>query len=228
MSVEGFRVRRELFRPQLHAFVFDLDGVIIDSEPIHMLMANNMLATYGSAIEWPDYERFIGKTDHDFYTYVKTLAPIEESIPELIADYKRDLEAFFNEAESLPIIPDIVNLVHTLHAEGWKLAVASSSSHVNIRHVLRAAGLSEYFPVQVSGEDVKHGKPAPDIYLRALSELGVEPRYAAAIEDSEAGCVSASDAGLFTLGFQHAGSGKQNLSRADLVIHAIGELLELG
>lgn len=218
-------IRRELLRPGLDAFIFDLDGVIIDSEPLHLQITNDMLAQKDLSVAWDDYERFIGKTDDNFFRYVKEFAAYDESVEELIAEYKHRLEVFFNEALTLPIIPGIHALVETLHHSGWKLAIASSSSHVNIRHVLRAARLTEYFPIQVSGEDIKHGKPAPDIYLEAARQLGVRPAAAVAIEDSQAGSIAAKAAGLYTIGFQNPGSGQQNLNAADLVIDRITKLL---
>lgn len=221
-----YAIRRELLRPNLNTFIFDLDGVIINSEPLHLQMANDILEPHGIEIPWLDYEPFIGGKDIDFYRYVQQLAPLKLTAEELVADYKHRLDVYFNEAVSVPIIPDIVNLVKCLYSEGWRLAVASSSSHVNIRHVLRAAGLIDYFPVQVSGEDVRNGKPAPDIYLEAVAQLGATAAESVAIEDSCAGTISASTAGLYTIGFQHAGSGKQDLSQADLIIDRIGKLLQ--
>lgn len=220
-----YELRHELLRPGTKSFIFDLDGVIIDSEPLHLQMANDILERYGVTIPWPDYEPFIGGKDIDFYRYVRSLAPFTVSAEDLVTEYKRRLEVYFTEALSVPIIPDIVNLVECLYSEGWHLAVASSSSHVNIRHVLRAAGLIDYFPVQVSGEDVQHGKPAPDIYLEAVRQLGSTVEESVAIEDSEAGSISAHSAGLYTIGFQHPGSGRQDLRHADLIIDQIKKLL---
>ncbi len=224
--VKNKTLRTELLRPGLEAFIFDLDGVIIDSEPLHLQITNDMLAEEkGLSIGWAEYEPFIGKTDIHFWGYVKEFAAYEESVESLISRYKHRLEVYFNEAIHLPIIPGIRTLVDTLYQGGWKLAIASSSSHVNIRHVLRAASLGDYFPVRVSGEDIRRGKPAPDIYLEAARRLNVSPSAAAAIEDSQAGSVSAKEAGLYTIGFQNPGSGRQNLEAADLVIDRINQLM---
>ncbi len=224
-EVKKISLRSELLRPGLEAFIFDLDGVIIDSEPLHLQITNDMLAEKGLCISWDNYEPFIGKTDVHFFNYVKDFAACKESVEDLIAQYKHRLDVYFNEAISLPIIPGIQTLIETLHQSGWKLAIASSSSHVNIRHVLRAARLTSYFPVQVSGEDVLHGKPAPDIYLEAAKRLGAAADATAAIEDSQAGSISAKTAGLYTIGFQNPGSGKQNLDSCDLIIDRIEKLL---
>ncbi len=224
-TAKPYSLKQALLGPDIKAFIFDLDGVIIDSEPIHLQISNDMIEHLGLAVPWDEYEQFIGMTDIAYFTYLKNYANLDAPVPELIAEYKRRLDIFFNEAIVLPIISGIRELVETLRAEGILLAIASSSSHVNIRHVLRAARLTDYFPIQVSGEDVEHGKPAPDIYLEAARQLAVAPEHCAAIEDSEAGSLSAKRAGLYTIGFQNPGSGKQNLSSCHLVIHEIQDLL---
>lgn len=218
-------LKKEVLRSGLKAFIFDLDGVIIDSEPVHLQMTNEMLKERSLEMDWPTYETFIGKTDRAFFTFVKEFAKYEESVEELVLRNKASLDRYFREAKEVPVIPGVQALIKQLHKENYLLAIASSSSHVNIKHALRVTGLTDYFPIQVSGEDVTHGKPAPDIYLEAAKQLGVDPALAAAIEDSKAGAQSSSSAGLFTIGFQNASSGKQDLSVSDLIIHDMAELL---
>lgn len=208
----------------IEAFIFDLDGVILDSEPIHLAVSNLLLPDTIDPVSWENYERFIGKKDVHYFSYLKEYAQFSESVETLVSRYKVKLDHYFRGQEDLPIIPGIEDLIRQIAASGRKLAIASSSSHVNIKHVLDAAKLGQFFPIQVSGEDVENGKPAPDIYLEAARRLNVKTNQTVAVEDSEPGVQSALAAGLYTIGFTNPGSGKQDLSRAHAIIDRMPDL----
>jgi HAD superfamily hydrolase (TIGR01509 family) len=175
------------------AVVFDLDGVLIDSEPVWEKVRRGLVAERGG--HWaPDAQRrLMGMSTQEWARYLSEdlgagLSPDQvaaQVIDRMVASYR----------EHIPLLPGAVGAVRRLAAR-WPLAVASSAPAVLIETVLQAADLRSYFLVTMSTEQVPHGKPAPDIYLSATARLGHDPAACAAIEDSSNGLRSAAAAGL--------------------------------
>ena len=175
------------------AVVFDLDGVLIDSEPVWERVRRELVAERGG--HWaPDAQRkLMGMSTQEWARYLSEdlgvgLPPAEVAtlvIDRMAASY----------LEHLPLLPGAVEAVHRLAAR-WPLGLASSASAILIETVLESAGLRPYFQVTMSTEEVPHGKPAPDIYLAVTARLGCSPPNGAAVEDSSNGLRSAAAAGL--------------------------------
>jgi HAD superfamily hydrolase (TIGR01509 family) len=175
------------------AVVFDLDGVLIDSEPVWERVRRELVAERGG--HWaPDAQRkLMGMSTQEWARYLSEdlgvgLPPAEVAtlvIDRMAASYR----------EHLPLLPGAVEAVHRL-ASRWPLGLASSAAAVLIETVLESAGLRPYFQVMMSTEEVPHGKPAPDIYLAVTARLGCSPPDGAAVEDSSNGLRSAAAAGL--------------------------------
>jgi HAD superfamily hydrolase (TIGR01509 family) len=177
----------------IEAIVFDLDGVLIDSEPVWDRARRAVVKETGgrwranatremmglSAPEWSAYL-------HDELSVALPPKEIDERvIDHLLGSYKM----------GLPLLPGAVEAVRRLAAV-WRLGLASSANRAVIDAVLAASGLTRCFAVTVSGEEVAHGKPAPDVYLAATERLGVDPGRCAAVEDSSNGLRSAAAAGM--------------------------------
>jgi len=177
----------------IEAVVFDLDGVLVDSEPVWEQVRRGLVAERGG--HWaPDAQRRImGMSTPEWARYLSEdlgagLTPDEvatEVIDRMAARYR----------EHVPLMDGAVDAVHRM-AGRWPLAVASSAPATLIETVLRSAGLRSCFTVVKSTEQVAHGKPAPDIYLAVTAELGCPPPDCAAVEDSSNGLRSAAAAGL--------------------------------
>jgi HAD superfamily hydrolase (TIGR01509 family) len=177
----------------IEAVVFDLDGVLIDSEPVWEQVRRGLVAERGG--HWaPDAQRrLMGMSTPEWARYLSQdlgvgLPPGEVAslvIDRMAAQYQ----------ERVPLLPGAVDAVHRLAAR-WPLGVASSSPEGLIDTVLGAADLRPCFSVVMSTEQVAHGKPAPDIYLAVTAELGCPPPACAAVEDSANGLRSAAAAGL--------------------------------
>jgi HAD superfamily hydrolase (TIGR01509 family) len=177
----------------IEAVVFDVDGVLIDSEPVWERVRRGLVAGHGG--RWPDdaQDRMMGMSTAEWSRYISEdfgagLAP--EQVAELViaamtAEYRTHL----------PLLPGAVGAVRGLSAR-WRLAVASSAPKTLIEAVLDASGLRSAFAASVSSEEVTRGKPAPDVYLEAAARLGVQPGNCAAVEDSSNGLRSAAAAGL--------------------------------
>jgi HAD superfamily hydrolase (TIGR01509 family) len=177
----------------IEAVVFDLDGVLVDSEPVWEQVRRQVVAEHGGHWAPGAQQRLMGMSTGEWARYLGQdlgagLPP--ETIAALVID---QMKARY--AEHVPFLPGAVGAVRRLAAR-WPLGLASSSPPVLIDAVLDGAGLRECFAVAMSTEEVAHGKPAPDIYLAVTGRLGRPPRRCAAVEDSANGLRSAAAAGL--------------------------------
>jgi HAD superfamily hydrolase (TIGR01509 family) len=184
----------------IEAVVFDLDGVLIDSEPVWEEVRRGLVAERGG--HWaPDAQRrLMGMSTQEWARYLSEDLGVGLPSGEVAALVVDRMAARYR--ERIPFLPGAVDAVHRL-AAGWPLGLASSAPAVLIETVLQAAGLRSYFKVTMSTEQVPHGKPAPDIYLTVTARLGVPPSSSAAVEDSSNGLRSAAAAGLHVIAIPH-------------------------
>jgi HAD superfamily hydrolase (TIGR01509 family) len=207
----------------IEAVVFDLDGVLIDSEPVWEQVRRQVVASHGG--HWaPDAQkRLMGMSTGEWASYLASdlgvgLPP--ETVAALVID---QMKARY--ASEVPFMPGAAGAVRRLAAR-WPLGLASSSPPDLIGAVLDAAGLRDCFAVTMSTEQVAHGKPAPDIYLAVTSRLGHPPERCAAVEDSANGLWSAAAAGLQVIAVPHPKypPGPDALAVAGLVLTGLDEL----
>ena len=210
--------------PRIHdidAVIFDLDGVLVDSEPIHFRAANRVLARYGLSISEDEYRTFIGLGELATWRVWRERYAIGESVERLLAAHT---EARLHEitAGVTPIDP-AVQLARHLHASGQRLAIASSSTRAVIDALLAAIGLDAVFRVRVSGEDpeVRHSKPAPDVYLAVAARLQMSASACLAIEDSGPGVTAAKHAGMTCIAVPNRWTADQDFSEADVVLESL-------
>ena len=179
-----------------------MDGVLLDSEPLHFEALSSVLAADGVTLTQAENEEFIGTTvETTFGTLIDRYA-LPRSLPEYIGIYDaavlRVLEVRREPAAG------VVELLSAARARGMRVALASSSRRLWVDATLRSIGLSDAFEVIVSGDDVQHGKPDPEIYLLAASRLGLAPERCLAIEDAPNGVLSARSAGMPVIGVRTA------------------------
>ena len=174
--------------------MFDVDGVLIDSEPVWERVRRNFVATRGG--RWPDdaQDRMMGMSTAEWSAYISEDFGLRGLSAQQVAELVTAAMAT-EYAAHLPLLPGAVAAVRDLSAR-WPLAVASSAPKSLIDAVLDASGLRPAFAAAVSSEEVARGKPAPDVYLEAAARLGVTPAACAAVEDSSNGLRSAAAAGL--------------------------------
>jgi HAD superfamily hydrolase (TIGR01509 family) len=184
----------------IEAIVFDMDGVLIDSEPVWEEVRRELVATRGG--RWlPDtQDRLMGMSTGEWSRYLAADLGVGMTPGEVAAAVIEAMGARY--AAHLPLMPGAVAAVTALAAR-WPLAVASSAPQSLIDVVLDASGLRSSFRVALSSELVARGKPAPDVYLAAAERLGVPPGQCAAIEDSSNGLRSAAAAGLAVIAVPH-------------------------
>jgi HAD superfamily hydrolase (TIGR01509 family) len=182
--------------PTIWAVVFDLDGVLVDSEHVWDEVREELAHERGG--RWHDRAQadMMGMSSTEWARYMHDVIGLEEPPDEINAEVVRRMRRRYDEA--LPLLPGAVEAARRL-AAAFRLGLASSSNRPLIDAVLAATGLDEVFEVTVSSEEVPRGKPAPDVYLEAARRLGVEPARCAAVEDSANGIRSAHAAGMRVL-----------------------------
>ena len=180
----------------IEAVVFDLDGVLVDSEPVWEHVRRGLVEGYGG--HWADdaQQRLMGMSTHEWARYLSKDLGIGLPPDQVARLVIRAMAGQYQ--HHLPLLPGAVEAVRRM-AERWPLGLASSSPPALIHAVLTTAGIAPLFKATVSTEEVAHGKPAPDVYLTVASRLGVAPERAAAVEDSSNGLRSAAAAGLHVI-----------------------------
>lgn len=182
------------------AILFDFDGVLVDSEPVHFECWREILKPFGLELEWDIYcEQGIGVSDRQMLAALCKQANPPLHIDKLAAEYPRKKDLFrARMRDSKPFSDEVLDLISNLASH--KLGVVTSSGENEVRPILLAAGILERFHTVVYAADVQRLKPAPDPYLLAVERLAVS--NALAIEDSDAGEASAVAAGLDVLRIQ--------------------------
>ena len=205
------------------AVVFDMDGVIVDSEQVWDDVRERYARETGGSYGGQATRDMMGMSSVEWSRYMAETLGVPGTPEEInAAIVERMLERY---GEAPPLIPGAVDAVRRVAAR-WPLGIASSSNPELIEVVLRAAGIAKLFPVAVSSQEVPRGKPAPDVYLEAARRLGADPASCAAVEDSHNGIRSAKAAGMHVVAVPnpHFPPDADALAQADLVIDSIGEL----
>jgi len=204
--------------------IFDMDGVIIDSEPIHMAIEKEVLKRLGISISDKEHHSMIGTTDKVMWTHLKSKYKLPQQVDELVSLKQDSYEAYIMGNKNLQPIFHITVLINALYRKGFLLTLASSSARNQVSHILKAFGLDTFFHAIVSGDDVKYGKPNPDIFQKTSELVGVSAKYCVVIEDSENGVLAAKKAGMKCIGYRNPNSGKQDLHGADIVVNSFDKL----
>ena len=205
------------------AVVFDLDGLLLDSEQLWDEAREELARERGG--RWPPGAQrdMMGMSSPEWSRYMHDRIGLRESPEEINQLVVERMLALYD--KELPLLPGAVDAVKRL-GERWPLGLASSSNRALIDRVLELSRLARWFRVTVSSEEVARGKPAPDVYLEAARRLGVDPARAAAVEDSHNGIRAARAAGMAVIAIPNAQfpPGEEALAEADLVLDSLREL----
>jgi HAD superfamily hydrolase (TIGR01509 family) len=182
------------FCPQ--AVIFDMDGLLVDSEPVWSIAEGAMLTVRGKQPDFEIHKTLIGTRMREFWQGMSRAYGLTESVDDLCVEVIERMSALI--PEHVMPRPGARELLDYLYARGIPCAIASSSPMPIIDGIVAAQGWNSYFQTHVSGNDVPHGKPAPDIYLEAARRLSVDPANCLALEDSPTGARAAVAAGMTT------------------------------
>jgi HAD superfamily hydrolase (TIGR01509 family) len=207
------------------AIIFDLDGVLVDSEGMGFETLRAHLRSYGVEYRVEDNEPFIGINDRDHFAALKAQHDIPASVEELIAEQTSRLLAQID-AGTVPM-PGVPSVIERLCAAGYPLAVASSSLPAVVEGRLQAVRVRHLFGVVVSSFEVARGKPAPDVFLEAARRLGIAPDACLVVEDSTHGLLGAKGAGMRCAVVPTAGRWPRDVEHADVRLQSLWDLAPL-
>jgi HAD superfamily hydrolase (TIGR01509 family) len=207
----------------IEAVVFDLDGVLLDTEANWNRVREGLASERGRRWHEDAQRDMMGMSSGEWSRYMHDVIGLREPPEEINAEVVRRLVELYR--EQLPLLPGAREAVERLAAH-WPLGLASSSNRELIDLALELGGLAPFFQATVSSEEVERGKPAPDVYLETVRRLGIAPERAVAIEDSRNGIASASAAGLHVIALPNPEfpPGEDALAAADAVIGSLREL----
>jgi HAD superfamily hydrolase (TIGR01509 family) len=206
------------------AVIFDMDGVILDSEQVYQEIEREMYAELGIKVTREEHMSFMGTTENIMWEHMKTRHGLTEDPRELARRERERLLSRLRSPEGIPPMEGIEDLLQELHEKGIPLLLASSSVREIIETVLRKLNIGQYFSGIVSGDEVEYSKPAPDIFLEASRIAGIPPSKCVVIEDSENGIRAARSAGMKAIGLRNPHSGDVDLSGADRIVHSLKEI----
>jgi HAD superfamily hydrolase (TIGR01509 family) len=213
-----------ILRIMLKAIIFDMDGVIIDSEPIYYRVISKFLKDFNISISKEEYSSYIGKSAHTMWDSLKKKYNLEMPVEELIELSRKNYIEYMKNSDEVKAAAGIEELIRDLYKNKLRLAVASSSSSEIINTVLGKLDLGSNFEVIVSGDDVKEGKTSPRIFLLASEKLKVKPCECVVVEDSCDGTISSKLAGMKCVAVKNLNFRSQDLDNADLVIDNFSEV----
>lgn len=212
-------------RDEMKLIIFDMDGVILDSEPLHENARQMMFKEYG-VIPDETFPDPVGKSSSGFWRTMIEMGKLKGD-PYDLEEKQYRLVAWQIEQNKVPPSEGLIDVLTWAKDHGVKIGLASSSTRTLVDDALRLLGISRYFEYTVSGNEVKVKKPAPDVYLKVLQMAGVKAEEAAAVEDSSAGVEAAKNARIFCFGYKNETSGGQDISQADVAISHLKEILEV-
>jgi HAD superfamily hydrolase (TIGR01509 family) len=212
------------------AVVLDLDGLIIDSEPLHQRAFEMLLARRGvdrkfTVEEYGKY--FVGIPVVENAEWLIEQFRLNGSIEEIIAQREAIYEELLENPANLIPMPGVYEMLADLSARDLPLGIASGSPRGQVETILRGLGIAERFRAVVAGDDVPRTKPAPDVYLRATEQLGIAPACCVAVEDSATGIAAAKAAGLYAIAVPNRYTAHQDLSRADARVERLEKVIGL-
>ncbi len=206
----------------IQAAIFDMDGIIIDSEPLQMVAINQVMAQWDIHLSEEDFLPMIGRRLSDDFVDLKNKFPVPVEYPEFAKMKNQAYQDLIR--DSIQEMTGLSRLLKELKKAHILLAVASGSGRWDIDLVLKGLGLSFMFDVITSGNEVTHGKPHPEIYLLTASRLQIAPPFCVAFEDTSYGLTSAKSAGMKCIAIPHKYTITHDFHEADMVVDSLQKI----
>lgn len=206
--------------------IFDMDGVLINSEPLHFEIWKRIFRERGLEIDYEHYKGCIGSTVKRLVELIKEGYGVDFYGDAALPLRFKELKNLYIREHGIPKVEGVPEVIAYLKKNGYRLAVASSSPQEYIELCTGKIGIAEYFDILCSAERVARPKPAPDVFLYVAEQMQAAPEECLVIEDSYNGSLAAKAAGMKCLGFANPDSGNQDLSAADDIFYPFDELLK--
>ncbi|MGY3087474.1 beta-phosphoglucomutase [Hymenobacter sp. UYAg731] len=208
----------------IRTVIFDMDGVIIDTEPIHHQAFLAEFAELGIPVSTAEYATFLGKSTRNVFQLLKQQYGLPQDVEAMVMRKRELFNQSFDEDATLDLLPGVRVLIEDLRRHDIQLVVASSASKATISRVFDRFGLGQYFTHRVSGEDFAESKPNPAIFLHAAELARTPVTKCIVIEDAANGVAAAKAAGIYCIAYVSPHSEGQNLHQADRIIRNFNEL----
>lgn len=217
-------VVRKLSEKRVQAFIFDMDGVIIDSEPIHSRVKMETFRHFGIDFDESRLSSYMGGTSGLIFKDVVAESGRRDITPEMLTDYKHKHYLEILQSGGIDPVEGTRELIRALHEAGVPLGLATSSHPPVMNAILDNFEIRKYFTSVISGGELPESKPNPAIYLISAERLGARPEHCCVLEDTTNGIMAAKRAGMYCIAFHNPHSGEQDLSLADRVVEKIAEI----
>lgn len=211
-----------LFLSMIETIIFDMDGVIIDSEPLWEKAEIELINQHGKTYSNLYRKNIIGLNQKDSVSLLKKTFNLHASLEDIVEQRKEILIDLYK--KELEVFPGINRLLEEVRSYGYKTGLASGSPGSVINFVLEKFGLQNYFSAVVSGDSATEGKPSPEIYLKTAEILSSRPKNCIAIEDSVNGVISVKNAGMFCIAVPHPDLDIKLYGSADIIYKNISEI----
>lgn len=208
----------------IKAVIFDMDGVLVNSEPLHKKAYYNMFKDFKLDVSESLYESFTGKSTYSICEQLCLKFNLSITPYELVNSKRKHFKYIFENDKSFKMIDGAFELIKDYYKNNLKLVLASSASMLTINKVFEKFDLDKFFVAKISGADLKQSKPNPEIFLKAAKISGHNKKDCIVIEDSTNGIIAANSAGIFCVGYKSKNSINQNYSLADLVISNFNQI----
>ena len=208
------------------AAIFDLDGTLVDTYDAHMKSWQDIAGTIGHELTESEFSKQFGRTNDPIIRELFEWAGRSAPAPDEIEEYAQRKESDFRSMvqDEFPEMPGATVLLKSLHEDGWRLAAGTSAPMANAELFREKLGCGRLFETIVTGDDVTHGKPDPEVFVLAAARLGVPASSCVVIEDAAAGVEAAIRAGMASVGFCSKGRTPEELADADLVVASLADL----
>lgn len=208
----------------LKAVLFDMDGVLVDTEPLHHKAYQQMFSEVGIDVRSEMYDGFTGQSTYGICVQLCTHFNLQQNPQELVQIKRDNFTKLFFEDDDLQLLEGVKDLILDYHTNGLILVLASSASMFTINNVMKRFDLDQYFTDKLSGADLKASKPHPEIFVKAAASAGVLPNECIVIEDSTNGIKAAKSAGIFCVAYKSEHSKNQDYKLADMLISDYKEI----
>jgi beta-phosphoglucomutase len=212
---------------EIKCVIFDMDGVIIDSEEIHKKAYYETFISIGVDVSDDLYKTLTGSSTINAFQRLVTHFNLDLNPKELVLNKRKRYVNFFENDPTLHLVNGVEELIKYCYNKGFTLILASSSAMVNIDRVFNRFNLNQYFSAKISGAELTASKPHPEIFEKAAVLGNTPKKNCIVIEDSDNGIKAANDAGIFVVGYRNKMADDQTLENADFVIDDFSLLKEI-